>query len=276
VNDLSEKEQLEAMRAWWADNGNYVIAGVIVGIVTIFGWNRWQSTIANAEIEASTLYEEVMAATGRSNLDSALIAADRLYDEYGDTAYAAQARLAMARLYMDTGRDQDAADTLRELIDSNPEREIALVARLRLAKILLYQDKAQEVADLVAGQSDTAFAARFNDVLGDAHVALGNYAEALAAYTAAISDNPAAPTVDPNLVQLKINDLPLLNEVDAQEAPGAGSEPTEEPATTIAEPEESAESAEPEESAAADSAVEPVDAEAEGESTESDEDGESN
>ena len=224
MNDLSEKEQLEAMRAWWADNGNYVIAGVIVGIVTIFGWNRWQSTIANTEVEASLLYEEVMSATGRSNLDTAQIAANQLYDEYGDTAYAAQARLAMARLYMDTGRDQDAADTLGELIDSNPEREIALVARLRLAKILLYQDQAQEVVDLVSGQTDTAFASRFSEVLGDAHVALGNYAEALAAYTAALNDDPAAPTVDPNLIQLKINDLPMIDDTGQEEAPGAGTE----------------------------------------------------
>ena len=266
MNDLSEKEQLEAVRAWWADNGNYVIAGVIVGIVTIFGWNRWQSTIANAEIEASTLYEEVMSATGRSNLDAALIAAEQLYDDYGDTAYAAQARLAMARLYMDTGRDQDAADTLSELIETNPEREIALVARLRLAKILLYQDKAQEVVDLVAGQTDTAFASRFYEVLGDAYVALGNYAEAQTAYMAALNDNPAAPTIDPNLVQLKINDLPLINEVGEQEAPGAGSEPAADPAMPV----------ESEESAAPGSETETGDVEADGESTEPPGDGESN
>ena len=259
MNDLSEKEQLEAIRTWWADNGNYVIAGVIIGIVTIFGWNRWQATVANAEIEASTLYEDVMTATGRSNLDAALVAANRLYDEYADTAYAAQARLAMARLYMDTGRDQDAADNLRELIDSNPEQEIALVARLRLAKILLYQDRAQEVVDLVTGYNETAFAPRFNEVLGDAHVALGNYAEALTAYTAALNDNPAAPTVDPRLVQLKINDLPLLTEVAQQEAPGAGREPTADSEAAV----------EPEDPAAPDSPDQSVDPQSEGEAAES-------
>lgn len=266
MNDLSEKEQLEALRAWWAENGNYVIAGVVVGVITIFGWNRWQSTMANAEIEASMLYEEVMSATGGSNLDAAAVAASQLYDEYGETAYAAQARLAMARLYMDTGRDQDAADTLADLIDTDPDREITLVARLRLAKILLYQDKAQEVVDLVAGQTDSAFAARFSEVLGDAYSVLGNYAEALAAYTAALNDNPAAPTVDPNLVQLKINDLPLLDETGEPESPGAGTEPAVD-AEAITDPEQSAES-----EATADSA----NAESEDDAPEPAEDGESN
>jgi predicted negative regulator of RcsB-dependent stress response len=247
VEDLSEKEQLDAMRAWWAENGSYVIAGVFVGVITIFGWNSWQSSIANAEVEASRLYEEVMVATGRSNLDAASIAADRLKAEYADTAYAAQAGLAMARLYMDTGRDQDAADTLTDLVGSNPDREIALVARLRLAKILLYQDKAQEVVDLVEGQTDSAFAARFNEVKGDAYVALGNYAEAQASYIAALNDDPAAPTVNPSLVQLKINDLPLFDDSTEPEALGAGTEPPPEPPadedSTEAEPAEAAEEA---------------------------------
>jgi len=257
VEELSEKEQLEALRTWWADNGNYVIAGVFVGVITIFGWNRWQSSIANAEIEASTLYEEVMVATGRSNLDAASLAADRLYAEYADTAYAAQAGLAMARLYMDTGRDQDAANTLADLIGSNPDQEIALVARLRLAKILLYQDKAQEVVDLVEGQSGSAFTSRFNEVKGDAYVALGNYAEAQASYAAALNDDPAAPTVDLNLVQLKINDLPLFDDTTEPEALGAGTEPLG--AGTEAPPEPPAEEdlseAEPAEAEAAEEAT---------------------
>jgi len=46
VEDLSEKEQLDAMRAWWAENGSYVMGGIAVGIIVIFGWNRWQSSMA--------------------------------------------------------------------------------------------------------------------------------------------------------------------------------------------------------------------------------------
>jgi len=62
VEDLSEKEQLDAMRAWWSENGNYVIGGIVVGIIIIFGLNQYRSTVAEAEIAASTLYEEVMFA----------------------------------------------------------------------------------------------------------------------------------------------------------------------------------------------------------------------
>ena len=215
MEDLTEKEQLEALRTWWSENGSYIIGGVIVGVLIIFGWNRWQTGIADAEIAASTLFENVMESSGRGNLDAAAGPAGELFSDYSDSAYAAQARLAMARMYMDSGRDQDAADVLRPLAESSSAGELSLVGRLRLAKILLYQDKAQEVVELVSGNMDTAFASRFNEVLGDAYVALGSYVEAEAAYIAALNDNPSVPTVDVAFIQLKINDLPVAEEVAA-------------------------------------------------------------
>jgi len=218
VDDLSEKEQLEALRAWWSENGSYVTGGVIVGMLIIFGWNQWQSTKAETEIAASSLFEDVMEGAGRGNLDTAATAAEQLFTDYPDTPYAAQARLAMARMYMDNGRDQDAADVLRSLAERAPGDELALVARLRLARILLYQDKAQEVVDLIKDMPETAFAARFSEVLGDAYVALGSYAEAEAAYVAALNDSPVARTVDPALIQLKMNDLPAPSDTSNEAA----------------------------------------------------------
>ncbi len=229
MEDLSEKEQLDALRAWWSENGSYVMGGVIVGIIVIFGWNSWQTNIADTEIAASTLYEDVMEAVGRGNLDTATTAADQIFSNFSGTPYEGQARLAMARMYMDNGRDQDAAEVLTPLARSTSLSELSLVGRLRLAKILLYQNKADEVVSLMINQPETAFSARFSEVLGDAYVALGSYSEAEAAYIAALNDNPSVPTVDASLVRLKINDLPVPGEEEAaedesSEAEGTGNE----------------------------------------------------
>jgi predicted negative regulator of RcsB-dependent stress response len=217
VEDLSEKEQLDALRAWWAENGSYVMGGIFVGVIIIFGWNRWQTGIADTEAAASALFEEMMAAAAQGNIDSAGETADSLLGGYAETPYAAQARLTMARLYMDNGRDQDAADVLRALAEGNQNNELSLVARLRLAKILLYQGKGQEVVDLLRDMPDTGFAARFNEALGDAYVSLEMWAEAEAAYIAALNDNPQIPTVDDALIQLKLNDLPIINDAESSE-----------------------------------------------------------
>jgi predicted negative regulator of RcsB-dependent stress response len=215
VEDLSEKEQLEVMRTWWRDNGRYVIGGVVLGVALLAGWNYWQSVKRTAQLEASALYETLLNNVASGNVEPAETTAASLYQEYGSTPYAAQARLALARLYMDKGRDQDAADVLRGLLDSRGNEGLKPVARLRLARVLLYQERAAEAVELLSSQPDNAFSARFSEVLGDAYVALGRFDEAAEAYAIAASDDPSRLTVDRTLVQMKINDLPEPGEVVA-------------------------------------------------------------
>ncbi len=239
MDDLSEKEQLDLMRAWWAENGRYVIGGVVLGVALLYGWNQWRGGIADAQIEASSMYEELMSGVGDGDAEAAATAAAELFDRHPGTTYALQGRLAMARLYMDKGRDEDAANVLRGLVDADGDSEVAMVGRLRLGKVLLYQDKADEVVALLRDNRDNAFASRYNEVLGDAYVALGSFAEAEAAYNEAMSDSRASRTIDTNLIQLKINDLPATNEVAsaAGDESGEADEPApdEEPAETPAE-----------------------------------------
>ncbi len=245
MNDLSEKEQLEEMRAWWSENGRYVITGVVLGVAIIFCWNQWRSSIQTSRIEASNLFEEVMSAVGDGDTDTAEATAGNIYDNYEQTVYPDQTRLAMARLYMDEGRDQDAADVLGELIVVGDENEIQLVGRLRLAKVLLYQNKPDEVVELLKDRGESGFSARYSEVLGDAHEAQGNFAEAQTAYLAALTENPVMRTVDNTLVQLKLNDLPDLDEMAetaaAIEAALAEDEVAEAPENTAEAMEEPAE-----------------------------------
>ena len=234
MNDLSEKEQLDEMRAWWAENGRFVITGLVLGIALIVGWNQWRSSVTTSRIEASALFEQVMDAVQDGDTDAANGAANALFANYGQTVYPAQARLAMARLYMDKGRDQDAADVLRELIGPDGTGEIELVGRLRLARILLYQGKPDEVVDLLRDVDAGGFTARYSEALGDAYALQEDFAEAQAAYVAALGENAAQRTIDSNLVQLKLNDLPELAEL-APESAGSEAASDAAPSADIAE-----------------------------------------
>jgi len=218
VNDLSEKEQLQEFRAWWAENGRFVIAGVVLGIAAIVSWNQWRSSIETTRIEASNIFEDIMVAAYEGDLEAAEAAAGKLFDDYERTVYPDQARLALARIYMDKGRDQDAADALRHLVVPGDETEIQMLGRLRLAKVLLYQNKPDEVIAILKDRGESGFAARYNEILGDAYLAEGAYAEAQMAYEAALSENPALSTVDNNLIRLKLNDLPDETELAATTA----------------------------------------------------------
>ena len=205
---LSEKEQIEAIRGWWRENGRYIVSGLVIGVGLLLGWNYWTGQKAESSLQASQVYESLVNEVAEGNTEAARTIAADLYENYGSTVYASQARLAMAKLFMDKGRDEDAANELKTLLQAGGDSEAAMVGRVRLARILLYQDKPQEAADLLQSYSDTAFAARYSETLGDAYAALGRSDDARDAYTLALADNPNAPTVNRTLVQMKINDLP--------------------------------------------------------------------
>lgn len=224
---LSEKEQLEQMRSWWKEYGAFVIGGIVIGAGLLFGINHYQSSKLQAQLEASAAYEELVVLVMDGKLEDAEVVADEITTAYGDTSYAGQTGLAMARLYMDKNRDQDAADALLGVVDSDADSELKDVARLRLARIYLYQDKAQEVVDLLAGEDVGAFAAPYGEALGDAYTALGRIAEAQDAYQKILMDPSQRGTVDQQLVEWKSLDLPEVTPEMAEPVPTAAVEEEE-------------------------------------------------
>ena len=208
---LSEKEQIDQFRAWWSEYGAYVIGGIVIGAGLLIGINYYKDTALQAQLNASAAYEVLLVQVVDGNLDGAEATSNDIATLYGETIYAGQSGLALARLYMDKNRDQDAADTLRAVIDGDTDDEIKYVARLRLARIYLYQDKAQEVVDLLATEDVEAFASLYSDVLGDAYSALGRIAEAEDAYQRILMDASSQGSVDQQLVQWKVLDLPAVS-----------------------------------------------------------------
>ncbi len=207
---LSEKEQIEQMRSWWAEYGSYVVGGIVIGVGLLFGINHYQSTKLQAQLDASAAYETLIRHVVKGNLDAAEVAADEIAASFAETTYAPQAGLAMARLYMDKNRDQDAADALAAVVASEADNELKHVARLRLARLFLYQDKAQDVVDLLLAEDNSAFAPLYGEVLGDAYAALGRIADAQSAYQSVLMDPMARGIVDQELVQWKVLDLPEI------------------------------------------------------------------
>lgn len=217
MNDLlSEKEQIDQLRSWWSEYGNYVIVGVALGVLGLFGWNYQRTSTAEAEQAASALYDTLAGHVDNGELDEAESVARQITADYGDTVYAAQSKLAMARLYMDNNRDQDAADVLSALLALRGYPELQHIGRIRLAKVLLYQDQPEEALALLEGEDSDAFAARYAEVRGDAHAALNRYDEARAEYQRALEASQleaavtgSTPSVGTGFIQLKLLDLPF-------------------------------------------------------------------
>jgi predicted negative regulator of RcsB-dependent stress response len=233
---LSEKEQIDQMRSWWSEYGGYVIGGLGLGIALLAGLNYYQDSRLEEQLQGSALYETLIGHVASGSLEEAEVVAAELDADYTSTSYAAQGKLVLARLYMDKNRDQDAADVLGELVASDSDEAVKHVARARLARVLMYQGKAQEVVDLLEGQESAAFSATYNELLGDAYHALGRIEDAQVAYQTVLLDPMSQGTVDQQLVQWKALDLPEASsdeasgEEDNGEEDNGGEDAAEEPA----------------------------------------------
>ena len=67
---LSEKEQLEQLRTWWSDYGFYVVGGVVLGALILFGFNYYQNARNTAQEEASIQYDAVSGAIAEADLEA--------------------------------------------------------------------------------------------------------------------------------------------------------------------------------------------------------------
>ena len=213
---LSEKEQIQYIRDWWRDNRMYIFIFGFVVIGSVAGTNTWKASVLNEQIAASSLYESLAVEISENNLESGELIAEEIYSEYSESIYADQARLAMAYFYMSQSRDEDAAEELRGLIESSENNEMILIANMRLAKILLYQSKYQEVLDLLEGNLGHAFETKYSELIGDAYLGLEDYENAEFAYMNALKDTGSPQVIDAALLQMKINDLPQQNTVNTE------------------------------------------------------------
>ena len=205
---LSEKEQIQYIREWWQENRSYILTALIIVIGGVTGNNAWKSSVIEKQLSASSLYESLAVEISENNLEAGEMISDQISEDYSDTVYYEKAKLAMAYFYMSQSRDEDAANSLRSILSKSSDSELSLIAEMRLAKIMLYQKKYQEVIDMLKGNIGHAFETKYSELLGDAYFGLEEFDKAEFAYMAALKNTNQAQIVDASLIQMKINDLP--------------------------------------------------------------------
>jgi len=135
--------------------------------------------------------------------------ADKLAAEHPHTGYAEQGQLAAARMQVENNELAAAEARLIQVRDSTADPELALIVRMRIARLQIEQHQADAALATLAAAEPGAFAARFAEVRGDALLAKGDRDGALKAYREAQGNAPAAPNgpSGDDLLALKINEL---------------------------------------------------------------------
>jgi len=203
---LSEKEQLDRLMGWLRANTPWIVIGLACGGLIVFGVRWWQARADRNGVDASQSYTHILDAFDRGDRTKGLDLVEQLSRAHPGSPYVDQADLAAARLLLETGQPDRAASYLTVVMEHSRDPELALVARLRLARVQVAQGH-PDVALSTLGKADQgAFEGRFAEVRGDAYFAKGDRASALREYRAArAAIGPAQAAND--LLDLKINDL---------------------------------------------------------------------
>jgi predicted negative regulator of RcsB-dependent stress response len=217
---LSEKEQWEWLKGWIRTNGVWIVAGIAVGAGILAGWRWWEARTDRIAIEAGAKYQQILEALDRKDKARAESITTELERDYAASPYVDQARLLAARVAVESNELDKAANALKSVMDTTKDKQLALVARLRLARVQLTQGKPDDAIKTLDAVDAGAFKPRYQEARGDALFAKGDKAGALREYQAA-RNGSLGQSVDPESLELKIDDLLADNTASATTPPAA-------------------------------------------------------
>ena len=197
--DNTEEEQVEQIKKWWNNNGKQIIAGAVIGLAGIWGWNTYSDYQDKQSLNARSHY--LSYASDSSNLG----AYDKLTTDFSSSTYSDQAILLMAKYLFDAGSYTEALGVIKPLTN-NPISVIATTSTLRVASIYLQLEQHDQALSILEGQSEDDFSGLNYNLLGDIYLDLGNRTEAQKYYGLAI-DNVSENSNLSQLIQIKLDDL---------------------------------------------------------------------
>jgi predicted negative regulator of RcsB-dependent stress response len=206
TDHLTDDEQVERIKQWWKENGVAVITGIVIGLAGVVGVRYWFNYQEQQAVEASRLYSTYMTAVEKKDSDKATQDSQQLKKDYAGTSYAALAAMQQAGQNIEQGNLDAAAANLQWAVDHPGHDAIAHLARIRLANVLIVQNKYAEALQLIKDVKEPAFDARYAELRGDIYAAQDKKAQARSEYETALASNDITGK-QREFVAMKLNDL---------------------------------------------------------------------
>ncbi|WP_417762132.1 YfgM family protein [Shewanella sp.] len=200
----TEEQQVEAIKTFWKDYGTSILAGAVIGLGALYGWN-WYSDhqVKQAEV-ASEAFNDVMSKVGDAQ---ALSAAAAEYEKaHSQKGYSALLQLVVAKTAVEAGDLPKAEAALKSILTAKPGEAVESIATMRLARVQAEQGQIDAALTTLDDVKSEAFAADVAELKGDFLVRKGDNANAKAAYEEAVAkggvtNSPALQVKLDNLTQ---------------------------------------------------------------------------
>ena len=203
--DLEEQEQLDALKAWWKQNGNLVLVTITAALLLYAAWNGWRWYQRTQSEQAAVLYENLQTAARMNDGKATRDAAGTILEKHSGTGYAPLAALTSAKISYQAGDLKTARAQLQWVVDNARQEGISAIARLRLAAVLVDDRAYEEAMKVVTAKPPVAFEALFASMRGDIFSAQNKRDEARAAFKAALAN--ASDVTFREVLRLKLEAL---------------------------------------------------------------------
>ncbi|MCK8515553.1 tetratricopeptide repeat protein [Methylonatrum kenyense] len=203
----TDEEQIDAVKAWLKENGRSLVAGAVLAVGGVVGWQQWGAHQERTAESASVAYVQLLNAreTGETS-DMVAELGWTVMEDYGRTIYATMAGMQLADFHVRQGDLAEAAEALRWVRDNGAESGLRHLARLRLAQVLMAAGDYDEALATVDVSDMGQYRSQYLERRGDVLAALGEIDDARSAYEEALDVEDISDTRR-SLIRLKRNDL---------------------------------------------------------------------
>ena len=227
ADHLEDEEIIDRIRTWWRENGVSLVGSVLLVVGGWLGWNWYDSSVeqkAEASFDQFSRYVELRQA-GEADTDEAAEILTVLDEEHEGSAGQLLSLLYRAGDAVASDEMQVAAGHLEQLVESASDEQMKELARMRLVRVYLEQDRLDEAQALLNSPGGVGFLSMRNELQGDIHTLLGDMQAARASYQAALEAEEASggvglwPFLSMKLYGINIDDNGELSSGTGVQAP---------------------------------------------------------
>lgn len=201
----TEEQQVDAIKKYWKDNGNAIIAGLVIGFSGFIGFNYYKDSQETQNLMVSESFQSIMEASGNGQDENAFVeAGEKFIAENGSSSYASLTALALAK-QASTYKDWPLVEKhLSTAIEKATDAGIKSIASLRLARVQVQQASYDKALATLSGDIAESFKASVEEVKGDIYLKQDKKDLARTAYQSAIDAGGLALS---SSLQMKLDDL---------------------------------------------------------------------
>ncbi len=169
--EMDDFEQEEQVKKWIKDNWLNMAVGIGLGLAGVYGINWWKQHQLEKRYNEASQFEQFAQVIGLDELTEAEKLAAQLAANEPAGFYTLEARLVLASKYLEKGQPEKAMAEYEKIIAAKPDKAMAELARIRLARLQLNADQPEAALASLQNVTGEPMVSEKEEVSGDVAIA---------------------------------------------------------------------------------------------------------